>query len=212
MSVEDLLRLALKAGDKDACRLLCCFSCGVGARFLASADRIQVLEAGCWKSKRTSIRSTVSCVIVTLAGQFSHVPRRFRGEKKQKRLGLVMGLGYMLSLVGQCRFTRLHPQGTATSPSTRLSVRYFRLPTDAPPPYVGSYPFRSSAGGTTPASRAVTRKQDAQQSFAASLALHFAAPGIADDDVTVAQGLHYPQRYIFPPRGGTLLVGRLIMH
>lgn len=72
----------------------------------------------------------------------------------------------------------------------------FLMPTDAPPPYVGSYPFRSSAGGVTPASRAVTREQGAQQSLAANLVLHFAAPAIADDDVTVAQGLRYPQRYV----------------
>eukprot|EP00904_Undaria_pinnatifida_P002064 jgi/Undpi1/11859/HiC_scaffold_4.g01558.m1 len=66
--------------------------------------------------------------------------------------------------------------------------------TDAPPPYVGSYPYRTSAGGSTPASRAVTREQEARQSLAANLAMHYAAPAIADDDPTVAQGLRYPQR------------------
>ena len=70
------------------------------------------------------------------------------------------------------------------------------LPTDAPAPFVGSYPYRSSAGGVTPASRAVTREQDAQKSVATNLALHYAAPEIADDDATVLQGLHYPQRYV----------------
>ena len=75
-----------------------------------------------------------------------------------------------------------------------VNTLFFRFSTDAPPPYVGSYPFRSCAGGATPASRAVTREQDAQQSLAANIALHFAAPAIADDDATVAQGLRYPQR------------------
>lgn len=76
-----------------------------------------------------------------------------------------------------------------------VNTFFFRLPTDAPPPYVGSYPFRSSTGGATPATRVATREQDAQQFLAANLALHFASPAIADDDATVAQGLRYPQRY-----------------
>lgn len=70
------------------------------------------------------------------------------------------------------------------------------LATDAPPPFVGSYPYRSSAGGVTAASQAVTREQGAQKSVATNLALHYAAPAIADDDATVLQGLRYPQRYV----------------
>lgn len=66
--------------------------------------------------------------------------------------------------------------------------------TDAASPFVGSYPFRTSGNGATSAGGWTTRQVQADRSFAASLALHFAVPDIASEDATVAQGLQYPQR------------------
>lgn len=41
-----------------------------------------------------------------------------------------------------------------------------------------------------------TRDVEAERAVAAGLAVHFAVPEIAGEDATVAQGLHYPQRYV----------------
>lgn len=66
---------------------------------------------------------------------------------------------------------------------------------DAPAPFVGSYPFRSSEEAAT-AARGSRRQLSLERSFTENLAMHFAVPKIAEDDPTVAQGLHYPKRWV----------------
>lgn len=69
--------------------------------------------------------------------------------------------------------------------------------TDAPSPYVGSYPFRTWDGGRANAAGGKRTREDMTEvTFANNVALHFAVPNIADEDRTVAQGLHYPQRFV----------------
>eukprot|EP00903_Cladosiphon_okamuranus_P011249 g10612.t2 len=66
--------------------------------------------------------------------------------------------------------------------------------TDAPSPFVGSYPFRTSEKGSVSRAGWVTRDVEAERAVAAGLAAHFAVPEIAGKDAAVAQGLQYPQR------------------
>ena len=129
------------------------------------------------------------CVIVTTLLNFLYLAREVVADRNELNGGKWWGYTPLLAIC------RSHPhQEIVFSPFVRRRAVMVSLPTDAPPPYVGSYPYRTSAGGSTPASRAVTREQEARQSLAANLAMHYAAPAIADDDPTVAQGLRYPQR------------------
>ncbi|CAM9235555.1 unnamed protein product [Scytosiphon promiscuus] len=67
--------------------------------------------------------------------------------------------------------------------------------TDAPSPFVGSYPYRTSGnGGATSTTGWATREAQAERSFAGNMAMHFAAPAIAAQDAAIAEGLQYPQR------------------
>lgn len=65
---------------------------------------------------------------------------------------------------------------------------------DAPPPFVGNYPFRTSEKGGLAARGELTLQEKEERHFAANVAMHFAVPLIAGMDTVVAQGLHYPQR------------------
>lgn len=69
---------------------------------------------------------------------------------------------------------------------------------DAPPPFVGPYPYRASGktATTTLEDGERARRKAEEQSIAANIALHYAIPPLtlANEDPVVAQGLHYPQR------------------
>ncbi|CAM9128118.1 unnamed protein product [Sphacelaria rigidula] len=65
--------------------------------------------------------------------------------------------------------------------------------TDAPPPYVGSYPFRTSSAGRLDTAEGKSARE-AESAFADNMALHFAVPDIAHEDPIVSEGLRYPQR------------------
>ncbi|CAN0332739.1 unnamed protein product, partial [Ectocarpus fasciculatus] len=75
------------------------------------------------------------------------------------------------------------------------ATRFVTSCTDAPSPFVGSYPFRTADKGASASSSGwAKREAQAARSFAANVAMHFAVPEVAREDATVAEGLQYPQR------------------
>ncbi|CAN0182009.1 unnamed protein product [Ectocarpus sp. 6 AP-2014] len=75
------------------------------------------------------------------------------------------------------------------------ATRFVTSCTDAPSPFVGSYPFRTADKGASASSSGwAKREAQAERSFASNVAMHFAVPEVAREDPTLAEGLQYPQR------------------